>query len=237
MKASSASAVVLLALAVTACNGAGGASTAAAPETVEERASYAIGYGAGEQLGAEEGVDVEQLVAGIRDAFAGTESKMTPEEMQSAMMEMQQMMMDAANESSSAEADANKAEGDAFLAENATKPGVVVLDSGLQYEVIEEGAGAAPVASDEVTVHYEGTLLDGTVFDSSIERGTPSTFFLNQVISGWTEGLQLMKVGSKYRLWVPGDLGYGMNPRPGGAIGPNHALVFEVELLAINGQS
>jgi FKBP-type peptidyl-prolyl cis-trans isomerase len=130
---------------------------------------------------------------------------------------------------------ANKAAGDAFLAENADKPGVTVLDSGLQYEVLEEGNGASPLATDEVTVHYHGTLIDGTMFDSSIEKGTPATFPLNGVISGWTEGVQLMKVGSKYRFFIPAELGYG--PRGQGAIGPNSTLIFEVELLAINGQS
>lgn len=133
------------------------------------------------------------------------------------------------------EGTANKAAGDAFLAENAGKPGVTVLDSGLQYEVLEEGDGPSPLATDEVTVHYHGTLIDGTVFDSSVEKGTPATFALNQVISGWTEGVQLMRVGSKYRFFIPAELGYG--PRGQGAIGPNSTLVFEVELLAINGQS
>ncbi|MGD8816034.1 MAG: FKBP-type peptidyl-prolyl cis-trans isomerase, partial [Acidobacteriota bacterium] len=111
-----------------------------------------------------------------------------------------------------------------------------VTDSGLQYEVLEEGSGPSPSATDEVTVHYEGRLIDGTVFDSSIEKGSPATFPLNRVIPGWTEGVQLMKVGSKYRFFIPGELGYGMTPPPG-EIGPNATLIFEVELLAINGQS
>jgi len=131
---------------------------------------------------------------------------------------------------------ANKAAGDAFLAENANKPGVVVLDSGLQYEVLTEGDGALAVLSDEITAHYEGRLIDGTVFDSSIEKGTPMTVELSQLVPGFIEGIKLMKVGSKYRLFIPGELGYG--PRGAGAmIGPNTTLIFDVELLAINGQS
>ena len=131
---------------------------------------------------------------------------------------------------------ANKAAGDAFLAENANKPRVVVLDSGLQYEVLTEGAGASAVLSDEITAHYEGRLIDGTVFDSSIEKGIPMTIELSVLVPGFIEGIKLMKVGSKYRLFIPGELGYGA--RGGGAmIGPNTTLIFDVELLAINGQS
>ena len=123
--------------------------------------------------------------------------------------------------------------GQAFLDENAKNEGVITTASGLQYEVINKGTGATPIESDEVTVHYHGTLVDGTVFDSSIERGQPATFPVNGVIPGWVEALQLMNVGSKYKLYIPSDLAYGERGA-GGSIGPNETLIFEVELLSIN---
>lgn len=126
----------------------------------------------------------------------------------------------------------NKAEGEKFLAENAKKEGVKTTASGLQYQVIKSGDGAKPKATDKVKVNYEGQLIDGTVFDSSYKRGKPVTFPLNQVIKGWTEGLQLMPVGSKYRFFLPSELAYGSNA-PGNKIGPNSALIFDVELLSI----
>lgn len=124
-------------------------------------------------------------------------------------------------------------EGQAFLQENGQKEGVVTTNSGLQYQVIVEGQGASPKPTDKVTVHYHGTLIDGTVFDSSVERGEPATFPVNGVIPGWVEALQLMNVGSKYKLFIPSDLAYGERGA-GGAIGPNATLIFEVELLSIN---
>ena len=126
-----------------------------------------------------------------------------------------------------------KAAGEKFLEENKTKEGVITTDSGLQYIVMNEGSGEKPVAASKVKVHYHGTLVDGTIFDSSVDRGTPSEFFANQVIKGWTEGLQLMSVGSKYKFFVPQELGYGATPRAGGKIKPFDVLVFEVELLKI----
>ena len=124
-----------------------------------------------------------------------------------------------------------KAQGEQFLAENALREGVIVTESGLQYEVIKMGKGKKPSATDRVKVHYHGTLIDGTVFDSSVERGEPITFGLNQVIAGWTEGLQLMPVGSKFKLYIPQELGYGS--RNAGSIPPYSTLIFEVELLGI----
>ena len=235
MKSSSLASIVVLALAVSACT-SDGASSVGTPESLDERASYALGFSAGQSLSAQGGeIDVDQVVSGLRTAFAGEEGHMTAAEMQTTMREFQTEMAAAAGGRISEEGPANNAAGDAFLAENAEKPGVTALDSGLQYEVLEQGDGASPLAADEVTVHYHGTLIDGTVFDSSVDRGTPATFPLNRVIAGWTEGVQLMKVGSKYRFFIPAELAYG--PRRQGAIGPNSTLIFEVELLAINGQS
>ena len=215
MKSSSLASIVVLALAVSACT-----SSVGTPESLEERASYALGFSAGQSLSAQGGeIDVDQVVSGLRTAFAGEEGHMSAAEMQTTIREFETAM----------------AASDPFLAENAEKPGVTALASGLQYEVLEQGDGASPLAADEVTVHYHGTLVDGTVFDSSVDRGEPATFPLNRVIAGWTEGVQLMKVGSKYRFFIPAELAYG--PRGQGAIGPNSTLIFEVELLAINGQS
>ena len=132
---------------------------------------------------------------------------------------------------SEAKAETNIAEGEKFLAENAEREGVTVTDSGLQYEVMSEGDGASPTAEDTVTVHYKGTLLDGTEFDSSYSRGEPATFPLSRVIPGWTEGVQLMKVGSKFKFFIPSELAYG--ERSTGKITPNSTLVFEVELLDV----
>jgi FKBP-type peptidyl-prolyl cis-trans isomerase FklB len=127
----------------------------------------------------------------------------------------------------------NKEDGEKFLAENKTKDGVVTTDSGLQYIVLKEGSGVKPTSESRVKVHYHGTLIDGTVFDSSVDRGNPTEFGVTQVIKGWTEGLQLMAVGSKYKFFIPSDLAYGVNPRPGGVIKPNATLIFDVELLGI----
>jgi FKBP-type peptidyl-prolyl cis-trans isomerase FklB len=130
-------------------------------------------------------------------------------------------------------AEANLKAGQDFLTANKEKPGVVALPSGLQYEVISEGSGAKPLASNKVTCHYHGTLIDGTVFDSSVKRGQPATFPLNAVIKGWTEGLQLMSTGSKWRFFIPANLGYG-DRQVSAQIGPNSTLIFEVELLGVN---
>ena len=138
-------------------------------------------------------------------------------------------MFSMANATSPSE---NKAAGEAFLAENAKKTTIVSTASGLQYEIIEQGEGTSPSATDNVTVHYKGTTIDGTVFDSSYDRGTPATFPLNRVIAGWTEGLQLMKEGAKYRFYIPSELAYGERGA-GKDIGPNSALIFDVELIKV----
>ena len=228
--------ILLLLLSTTACSNKP-SGDAGSPESLEQRASYALGFSAGQSLSAQGAeIDIDQLVAGLRTAIAGEEGRMTAEEMQTTMMEFQQLMAAGETARREDEGTANKAAGDAFLEGNANKPGVVVLSSGLQYEVLTEGAGPSPMISDEITAHYEGRLIDGTVFDSSIERGVPMTSQLNRLVPGFVEGLELMKVGSKYRLFIPGELGYG--PSGAGAmIGPNTTLIFDVELLAINGQS
>jgi FKBP-type peptidyl-prolyl cis-trans isomerase FkpA len=193
------------------------------PSSIEEKASYAIGVDFGKRLKMQSMGKVEPafIAQGIRDGLADT-SIFTDEEIQDAIMAYTtQVKQNIETDNMS------------FLAENAKREEVKVTDSGLQYEVLEEADGQKPKASDEVTVHYTGTLIDGTKFDSSVDRGEPATFPLSGVIPGWTEGLQLMSVGSKYKFYIPSELGYG--PRgAGNVIPPNATLIFEVELLSIN---
>lgn len=170
-------------------------------------------------------VDLDALVEGLRDASEGKTLKVD------AMTAAQLMQAYQTNKQAQA-AETQAAEGQAYLAQNAEKDGVKVTDSGLQYEVITEGTGAQPAATDQVTVHYKGTLISGDEFDSSYSRGEPTSFALNQVIPGWTEGLQLMKEGAKYRFTIPSDLAYGANGA-GPMIGPNEILIFEVELIKV----
>ncbi len=173
------------------------------------------------------GIDTSVLAEAISDAFEGKEMKYTPEMANTII----QNYLQAAAEQQFAQ---NKTAGEAFLHENGSKEGIHTTASGLQYEVITAGDGAKPAATDTVSVHYHGTLTDGTVFDSSVHRGQPATFGVHQVISGWTEALQLMSVGSKYRLYIPQELAYGAHPHPGGPIKPYSALIFDVELLEIS---
>lgn len=172
------------------------------------------------------GLSVEDLAQAISDTFEGKQLKFTPQEANQIIQGFLQIK-------SEEQYGANKEAGEKFLADNAKRDEVTVTASGLQYEVLSEGAGAKPSATDQVTVHYHGTLTNGTVFDSSVERGQPATFGLNQVIKGWTEGLQLMSKGAKYRFYIPQDLAYGATPHPGGPIEPYMTLVFDVELLDI----
>lgn len=202
-------------------------------EDSTQRLSYGIAYGLGQRMAAD-GVpmDVPAFSAGLQDALEGAEPRMSEEEIQAEMMAYQERAMEEQQALAAAAAEANQAAAEAFLAENATREGVVVTESGLQYEVIEAGEGASPGPEDTVEVHYRGTLVDGTEFDSSYKRGETVTFGVGQVIAGWTEALQLMSPGAKWNLYIPADLAYG----PGGAgnlIGPNAALVFEVELISI----
>jgi len=199
-------------------------------DTQELQASYGIGLQMGDQLRSQpfEGLDVTAVAAGIATAFAGEESKVSQEELQAAFQTISARMQVAAEE----QAKILGAAGAEFLAENAKKEGVTITESGLHYEVITMGEGPIPTAASTVSVHYHGMLTDGTVFDSSVERGVPTEFPVGGVIAGWTEALQLMPVGSKFKLVIPSDLAYGERGA-GAAIGPHATLVFEVELLEI----
>ncbi|HRP51977.1 MAG TPA: FKBP-type peptidyl-prolyl cis-trans isomerase [Fluviicola sp.] len=190
--------------------------------------SYCIGLSVADSLLQQElgGIDPKVMAEAISDVFEQKALKYTPEQANQIIQAYIQHVTESAFET-------YKVEGEAFLAENAKKAGVKTTASGLQFEVIEEGTGAKPLGTDTVKVHYHGTLIDGTVFDSSISRGIPATFGVHQVIKGWTEALQLMPVGSKYRLYIPQELAYGAHPHPGGAIKPFMALIFDVELIAI----
>jgi FKBP-type peptidyl-prolyl cis-trans isomerase len=206
------------------------AGQAAPPElkTTQQKASYSLGTNIGNNIkraGFE--LDLNLLFRGLADALNGVKPALSPEEMQQSIVALQQ-------ETAKKVADANKQEGVAFHAKNKQAEGVVTLPSGLQYKVIKSGAGkVSPKPTDTVTTHYKGTLLNGNVFDSSYDRGEPASFGVSQVIAGWTEALQLMKVGDKWQLFVPSELAYKERGTPGGEIGPNATLVFEIELLGI----
>ena len=201
--------------------------------TEEQKISYALGMNImGNLAELPIDIDVKSVIAAINDVSAEKETALKVEEYHQYMQKFQQMVQQAGQQAVAKAAESNKKAGAEFLAENAKKEGVKVTASGLQYRVITEGSGDKPVASSKVKVHYTGTLPDGTIFDSSEQRGEPATFPLNQVIAGWTEALQLMAVGSRYILYVPSALAYG--PRGAGEmIGPDQMLIFEVELLDI----
>lgn len=209
-----------------------GATIAAELETQEQKLAYIIGMDIGNSLKQQDAeIDLEALFDAIETIYTGGEPALSAEEAAS-IREAYIAERRAAVEAERQElAEKNAAEGRAFLAENQTEEGVRVTESGLQYKVLEAGDGPKPEATDRVRVHYRGTLLDGQEFDSSYSRGEPATFVLNQVIPGWTEGLQLMPVGSKYKFFIPSDLAYG--PQGGRSIEPNATLIFEVELLGI----
>jgi FKBP-type peptidyl-prolyl cis-trans isomerase FklB len=198
--------------------------------TVETQASYGIGLQMGEQLRSNpfEGLDVEAVQAGLADAFNLQPAQVSNDELRVAFNEIHERMQAAAAEKFAGVI----AEGEAYLAENAKRDEVTVTESGLQYEVITQGDGEIPSLTSTVRTHYHGTLLDGSVFDSSYDRGQPAEFPVNGVIKGWTEALQFMKVGTKLKLHVPAELAYG-EQGAGGAIGPHSTLVFDVELLDI----
>lgn len=202
-----------------------------------EKLSYALGMSMGNNFkssGIEE-LNIKEFADGVSAVFEGAQPKMSYDEAKNVIRNFFMALEAKQNEAAAKMGEVNKAAGEAFLAENAKRAEVKTTESGLQYEVLAEGNGEKPAASDTVVVHYTGTLIDGTVFDSSVERGTPATFGVTQVIPGWVEALQLMQVGAKWRLYIPSDLAYG--PRgAGGAIGPNATLIFDVELLQIAGK-
>ncbi len=199
-------------------------------ETDIQKASYGIGTQIGNNM-KQQNIDIDStaLALGLNDALTGKDLKLKPDEIQQALMKLQEMAIKKQTEVS----DKNKKEGQAFLDKNKLESGIKTTGTGLQYQVIKEGTGATPKDSDVVTAHYEGKLINGQKFDSSYDRNQPADFPVTGVIPGWTEALKMMKVGSKWKLFVPPDLGYGASPRPG--IPPNSVLVFEVELMGIKG--
>jgi FKBP-type peptidyl-prolyl cis-trans isomerase FklB len=225
-----------LAMAMCATVALSGAALAAdAPEIKndKERISYSLGMDIGGNLkrGSVE-VDPDMLAKGLKDSYGGGKTILTEEEARKTLTDFQRTLMAKQAEAMEKLSEKNKADGEKFLAENAKKEGVKTLPSGLQYREIAPGAGKSPKATDTVTTHYKGTLIDGTKFDSSYERGQPATFPVSGVIPGWTEALQLMKEGAKWQLFVPANLGYGERGA-GGEIGPNATLIFEVELISV----
>lgn len=227
-----------IALAITGIIGGGLLSTlvSAEPElkTDDQKVSYGMGLVLGERMSNDlPDLQMEQFLQGIRDGNEGGDKpRMSREEIQAALQSYQKKMQAEQMAKMEKQAKENKAAGEAFLKKNGARDEVKTTDSGLQYEVIKQGDGPKPTADDQVKVHYTGTLINGDVFDSSRERGQPVTFGLSQVIPGWTEGLQLMNEGSRYKLYIPAKLAYG----PGGnrTIGPNETLIFDVELLKVN---
>lgn len=197
-----------------------------------DKMSYAMGLNVADYV-AHSPVDLnpDMVLSGLQDALKGTPG-LPPEEYASAMQMLQTKVQEGANAKAKEIAEKNLAEGAAFLEENKKKDNIKVTSSGLQYEVLTNTDGKKPSKTSKVQVHYTGTLLNGQVFDSSVQRGTPAEFGLNQVIPGWTEGLQLMSEGAKYKFYIPAELAYGQRGAPG-AIPPNAALIFEVELLKV----
>ena len=224
------------------------AAPAAQPALVtdKDKVSYAIGMQIGMNIsnslqGIKGEVDpaivlraITTTLNGGKPQLAVADAKTTLEAFTKRMQEKQMAQQKADQAKAQAIGQKNQTEGPAFLAANAKKPGVKTTASGLEYQVVKEGTGAKPKATDTVKVNYTGTLLDGTVFDSSAKNGGPISFAVNQVIAGWTEGLQLMPVGSKFTFWIPSNLAYGEKGTPGGPIGPNAALKFDVELLSVS---
>lgn len=212
---------------------------AAAPKlklaTKKDSLSYAIGFAMANNLKQQNiKVNTTPFSRATKDVFDGLPLALDEATVQTILMSLQQDMQAKAQAEKSKEGEANKIAGQKFLEENKKQAGVITLPSGLQYQIIKEGTGAKPGPTDQVKTHYHGTLINGTTFDSSVDRNEPVTFGVNQVIKGWTEALQLMPVGSKWKLFVPSDLAYGEYGPP--SIGPSQTLIFEVELLGIEGK-
>lgn len=204
------------------------------PEVAKDKVGYLVGADVGRSLAPiKDELEVPVLVQAIRTSFAKGKPLLSEAELATVRQAFQQKVQNKMMAEVAALGEKNRSEGAAFLTQNKATKGVFTTGSGLQYMVLRQGAGARPKATDRVRVNYRGTLLDGTEFDSSYGRGQPAEFALNQVIAGWTEGVSMMPVGSKFKFWVPGDLAYGPKGMPQGGIGPNATLVFEVELMAI----
>lgn len=199
-----------------------------------DKLSYALGLGIGHQLSqmVAENLNIDDFAQAIKDVIAGNEPKVSNTEAQTIVQEFFQKQEEKQRAAAAERFKGTREEGEKYLAENAKKDGVITLPSGLQYQVLKEGNGRKPKATDTVKCHYEGMLVDGTMFDSSIQRGEPAEFPLNGVIRGWTEGLQLMQEGAKYRFFIPYHLGYG-EQGAGAAIPPFAALIFDVELIEV----
>lgn len=204
-------------------------------KTLKQKASYAIGLNIGNSIKQDDlDIDIQLLAKGLADAINDGKRLLTDEQIQETMVAFQRQVQEAQMKKAQAAAAEGKKKGDDFLAANKKKKGVITTKSGLQYRVLKSGTGATPKTTDTVSAHYHGTLIDGSVFDSSVERKMPLEIPVTGVIKGWTEALLLMKVGDKWELTIPSELAYG--PRsPGGKIGPNSVLIFEIELLAIKG--
>lgn len=231
MKRFSTSAALLgTALLMSACSGGSGPATL---ETDDQKASYGIGLDMGRSLEAAKGrLDMPAFLKGVEDALAGAEPALAQEEIQTALQAFSQSIMEAQQAERTAAAETNRTEGEAYLAENGAKDGVTTTESGVQYEVLRQGDGPRATADQQVRLHYRGTLIDGTEFDSSYERGEPAVFPVGGVIPGFSEALQLMPMGSHWRVVIPGDLAYGPNGA-GQDIGPNATLIFEIEVIEI----
>ena len=199
-----------------------------------DKVSYALGLGIGQQLSdmGAKGLNIDDFSQAIKDVIAGTKPQISNEEAQTLVQTFFQEQEAKQRAAAAEKGKVAMTEGQNFLNENAKKEGVITLPSGLQYQVLSEGTGKKPKATDQVKCHYEGMLVDGTLFDSSIQRGEPATFGLNQVIAGWTEGLQLMKEGAKYRFFIPYHLGYGEHGA-GSSIPPFATLIFDVEFFEV----
>lgn len=225
---------IILALSafVWTCSGSG-EGQAVALNTSKDSVSYSIGMDIGSTL-KKQSIEVNQdvFIQGFKDAYGEDTTHLSADEMKNVLVAFQQQQRAQREEQAKQLAKKNKEEGEAYLEAHAQEPGVVALPSGLQYKVLQAGTGPTPTINDRVRVHYKGMLLDGTVFDSSYDRGQPVTFGVGRVIRGWTEALQLMKVGSKWELTIPSDLAYGERGA-GESIEPNSVLIFEVELLGI----
>ncbi|MDN5780487.1 MAG: FKBP-type peptidyl-prolyl cis-trans isomerase [Luteimonas sp.] len=214
--------------------GSGDIAKSTGLKTEKEQASYMVGMSVGKSLEPiKDDVDVDTVIKAMKTVMSGGKVLLTDEQAQQVAQAFDKRLQAEKVAEAAAASKKNASEGEAFLAANAKKPGVKTTASGLQYQVLTEGKGAKPAADAMVKVHYKGELLDGTEFDSSHDRGEPAVFSLQQVAPGWAEGVQLMPVGSKYKLWIPSKLGYGEQGTPGGPIPPNATLVFEVELLDI----